>query len=374
MTEQPLRVAFDNSLTGRNRTGSGVYVSELLSRLNSHPELKLHVFSGPNWSNGHAGPVVKGLRSAGRLFWAQCYLPFSLHRSRFDLLHSPAFILPAVCPCPAVVTVLDVVVDLYPGDFNRKWQAYVKALMPRAMRTASAVICISECTKRDLIRLYDVSERKIHVVHLGLDHQRFHPRQKLDVAWARSIGLNRDYILHVGEFAPRKNIPSLLRAVAQLRRQGKFDRLQLVLAGPETPGTSGGIEIRNTIKDLELHDSVVLTGHVPKDKLPGLYAQARLLVMPSLYEGFGLPVIEGMAAGTPVVASNSSSIPEVAGEAAILVPPKDEVALAGAIADVLGNVEIAEELRKKGLARAGQFTWQRTAQETFQVYRSVSSS
>ena len=374
MTVHPLRVAFDNSLTGRNRTGGGVYVSELLYRLNANPELKLRVFNGPTWSNGNHGPIVKSLRSAGRVIWAQGYLPLSLYRSRFDLLHSPACVLPAVCPCPAVVTVLDVLVDLYPDNFDRKWQAYVKAFMPRAMRTASAVICISEHTKRDLMKLYKVPENRIHVVHCGLDHQRFHPGQKLDIEWARSMGLRYDYVLHVGEFAQRKNIPSLLRAVAQLRRQGKFDRLQLVLAGPDTPGTLGGVEIRTSIKDLELEGSVVLTGHVPKDKLPGLYAQARLLVMPSLYEGFGLPVIESMAAGTPVVASNSSSLPEVAGDAAILVSPTDENALAGAIADVLGNSLIATELRNKGLARAGHFSWNRTAQETFQVYRSVVNS
>jgi glycosyltransferase involved in cell wall biosynthesis len=171
-------------------------------------------------------------------------------------------------------------------------------------------------------------------------------------------------------FLHRKNIPFLLRVIAHLREKGKR-KIQLVLAGLEFERVTGASEIHQTIRDLALHDNVVITGYVPDRHMAGLYAQAKLLVMPSLYEGFGFPIVESMAAGTPVVASDTSSLPEVAGDAAILVSPTDEDALAEAIETVLVKPKVATELRTKGLARARQFNWQRTATETINVYRSV---
>ena len=146
-----------------------------------------------------------------------------------------------------------------------------------------------------------------------------------------------------------------------------------MLAGPELAVLQGGSEIRQTIQSLGLQEIVVLTGHVSDERLPGLYAQAKMLVMPSLYEGFGLPVVESMAAGTPVVASNTSSLPEVAGDAALLVPPTDEQAFANAMDDVLSNASTTEELRRKGLAQSSQFSWRRSAVETIGVYRRIVS-
>jgi len=139
----------------------------------------------------------------------------------------------------------------------------------------------------------------------------------------------------------------------------------------EARGIMGGNEIHQAITDLDLSAYVLLPGRVPDEYLPGLYAQAAVVVMPSLYEGFGFPILEGMAAGTPVVASNTSSLPEVAGDAAILIPPTDTRALADAIGQVLANPSLAAELRAKGLERARRFTWERTASETMDVYRTV---
>jgi len=173
------------------------------------------------------------------------------------------------------------------------------------------------------------------------------------------------------DLSGRKNIPRLLRAIAHLRSAGKLGNRQLALVGPESPGMAGAKEIRQTIQDLDLTGTVVLLGRVADEHMAGLYLHASLLVMPSLYEGFGIPVVESMAVGTPVVASNSSSLPEVAGGAAILVPPTDEQALACAIADVISNAKIAAELRAKGLIQAKKFSWQRSAAETRQVYRHV---
>ncbi len=185
------------------------------------------------------------------------------------------------------------------------------------------------------------------------------------------VGLREGYVLHVGVLATRKNIPTLLRAVAYLRAKGKWGNRQVVLAGSEARGLPGLAEVHETIQELGLEEVVLLVGHVPDEHIPGLYAQASMLVMPTLYEGFGFPILESMAAGTPVVASNNSSIPEVAGDAAILVPTRDEEAMADAVESILENPRIAQQLRERGLMQARKFSWQRMASETVEVYRSV---
>jgi glycosyltransferase involved in cell wall biosynthesis len=251
---------------------------------------------------------------------------------------------------------------------------YMKTFMPLAVKSAAAIICGSEHSRQDIIQAYRLPPDKVRVVPYGIDQQRFHPGAVLDSHWASGLGIRDGYLLHVGALAERKNIPALLRAIANLRSQGKWGSRQLVLAGPAPPGMTGASAVYETIQQLGLASSVVLAGHVPDDHIPGLYTHASALIMPSLYEGFGFPVLEAMSSGTPVIASNTSSLPEVAGDAALLVPPLDERALADAIANVLASSTTADELRSKGLQRARQFSWERTANKTLEVYRSVASS
>ncbi len=270
-----------------------------------------------------------------------------------------------------MVTIFDLSFLMFPQHFERRWRTYVNVMMPSVLRNVPAVICISEHTRQDLLKAYKVAAEKVHVVYCGIDHARFHPAVEPDRDWLRSVGVKNDYVLHVGTLSERKNIPMLLRAVALLRTQGRLADYQLVLAGPALSVLAGASEIHQAIRDLGLEDVVVLTGHVPEVQLAALYAQAKVLVMPSLYEGFGLPVLESMAVGTPVVASNSSSLPEIAQDAALIVPPQDEHGWAEAIGEVIENPSTAAELRRKGLARAAQFSWQRAAAETLAVYRTV---
>jgi glycosyltransferase involved in cell wall biosynthesis len=263
---------------------------------------------------------------------------------------------------------------LFPEHFDLRWRAYVRFAMPSVLKTASAVICDSEHTKRDLLKHYEVSAEKVHVIYIGVDHARFCPGIALDSQWKESVGLRDHYVLHVGSLSHRKNIPTLLRAISLLRARGKWGERQLVLAGSASPGLPGADAIHQAIRDLELSNVVVLAGQVPDMHLPALYANARLLVMPSLYEGFGLPVLEGMATGTPVVVSSASCLPEIVADAALQFSPRDHQALAAAIQDVLEHPSLADQLRARGLARAAQFNWQRTASETAAVYRSVAES
>src|ERR1700687_2926746 len=359
-----LKVAWDNSLAGRDKAGTGVYAARLMEQFADRSDLHLEVLNGWRRNSPANGLISRGKGTIADLLWIHAYLPRMVRKMQADLLHSPAFAAPAIpVPCPVVVTVHDITYLLFPSHFSRWWVTYMQMVMPPAITSATAIICGSEHSKRDIARTYSISPDKVHVIPYGVDHKRFHPGITLDANWARALGIRPSYVLHVGSFSYRKNIPTLLRAIARLRSRGKWGNRQLVLGGSQDVSMKGAHEVFETIQELEL-DNVVLAGHVPDQHIPGLYAGADVLVIPSLYEGFGLPVLEAMAAGTPVVASNSSSLPEVAADAAILFPPQDELALSGALADVLENPSTADELRRVGLQRARQFSWQRTAEET----------
>jgi glycosyltransferase involved in cell wall biosynthesis len=369
-----LKVAWDNSLAGRDRAGTGVYAARLLEQFANRSDLRLEVLNGWRRNSSATGLISRGLGTIADLLWTHAHLPRILRNMRVDVLHAPAFVAPSRAPCPVVVTVHDITYLLYPSHFSRWWVTYMQMVMPPAMKSAAAIVCGSEHSKRDIAKTYNIPPHKVHVVPYGVDHQRFHPGVTLDCDWARSLGIRDGYLLHVGTLGYRKNIPTLLQAVAHLRTKGKWGSRQLVLAGSDSRSIKGATEIFETIKKLDLGDSVVLTGHVPDEHVPGLYARASILVMPSLYEGFGFPVLESMAVGTPVLASDTSSLPEVAADAAILFPPHDEYALAKALEDVLESRFVAEELRRKGLKRAQEFSWQRTAEQTSAIYRTVTKS
>jgi glycosyltransferase involved in cell wall biosynthesis len=190
-------------------------------------------------------------------------------------------------------------------------------------------------------------------------------------AVACRYGLSEPFILHVGSLAARKNIPVLLEAVFRLKRARFWRNRRVVLAGGIAPGLPGHAEVKAAIERLGLEQDVILLGHVPDEDVPALYNLAQVVVMPTLYEGFGLPVVEAMACGRPVVASNTSSIPEVAGGAALLVDPRDSEAWAQALAQVLSDGALRESMIERGLRRAPAFSWQKTARATLRVYRSV---
>jgi glycosyltransferase involved in cell wall biosynthesis len=367
-----LRVAWDNCLARRDKAGTGTYAARLLEQFTKRPELRMDVLNG--WHLAGKGFAAAATRTAGDLLWTHACLPALVWNHGADLLHSPAFIAPIVAPCPIVITIHDVTYLLYPSHFASWWTTYLKIVMPPAVRSASAIICGSENSKRDIARSYGIAPSKVRVVPYGVDHERFHPRATLDQQWAQALGIRAGYVLHVGTFSYRKNIPTLLRAVALLRNKGKWGERQVVLAGAQNLSLKGAPEVLATVRQLDLSGSVVLTGHTPDEHVAGLYAHASMLVMPSLYEGFGFPVLEAMSAGTPVLCSNSSSLPEVAGDAGILFPPEDQQALATAMQDLIERPSLAEELRRKGVEQARQFSWQRNAEQTIAIYRDVAGS
>jgi len=368
-----LRIAWDNALAGRDKAGTGVYAARLLQQLERRSDVQIEVLEGWRRNLSTNGLITRGLGTLSDLFWTHAYLPTILSKRSTDLLHSPAFVAPVASSVPVVVTIHDVTYRLFPSHFSQYWVNYMKFLMPLVMHSAAAIICPSEHSKQDVVTMYDMPSNRVHTVPYGIDHERFHPLVSLDSKWAHSFNICPGYLLHVGTLSYRKNIPTLLRAVASLRARGRWENRQVVLAGGQSRGIKGAGEILAMIQELDLTEEVVLAGHVPDEIVPGLYAGASIMVMPSLYEGFGFPVLESMAVGTPVIASNSSSLPEVAAGASLLFPAHDERALAAAIEDVLSNHSVAGELRAKGLKRASEFSWKRTADATVLVYRQVIS-
>jgi glycosyltransferase involved in cell wall biosynthesis len=285
-----------------------------------------------------------------------------------DLLFIPAHVLPIVHPRRSVVTVHDLGYLFYPEAHRLLDRLYLDLSTRYNARAASHLIADSSATKRDLIERYGIKPDKITVVYPGYDEATFQPvkdEAAIEAVKAR-YGIAGDYILFVGTLQPRKNLARLIEAFADCRLP--IADCRLVIAGKK-----GWLyeEIFQQVEELGLEGSVVFTDYVPEGDLPALLSGARLFVFPSLYEGFGLPVLEAMACGTPVVCSSASSLPEVVGDAAVLVDPMDVKGLAMAIERVLGDEELRAKLIEHGFEQAKKFSWERCARETLDVLESV---
>jgi glycosyltransferase involved in cell wall biosynthesis len=281
-----------------------------------------------------------------------------------DLLHSPYYIKPYWLPCPSVVTIFDLIPMIYPQSLPHRWLTWVfRGSAALAIRRAERVITISESAKGDLVRLFRASPDEIAVSYLAAD-KRFRPAPEEEVDRVRQKhGLPKRYMLYLGINKPHKNLVFLLRMFSELKTE-----VTLVLAGKEDPRYP---QAREEAKRLDLGDSVVFLGEVADGDLPMLYNGAELFVFPSLYEGFGLPVLEAMACGAPVVCSNTSSLPEIVGDAAITLDPLDREVWVTALTEVLAKEDLRAELRAKGLKQAARFSWEKAAKETLAVYSSL---
>ncbi|MEZ4645281.1 MAG: glycosyltransferase family 1 protein [Chloroflexota bacterium] len=296
-----------------------------------------------------------------RIFWEQTTWPLLAARQRLDLLHSMAFVTPLLTSIPAVVTVYDLSFIHYPDRFPTLQRLYLTSQTRRSCRSARRVITISESSRQDVHQFFGVPLANIDVVVPGVDTM-YRPLPPSEVAaFRQQQGLPERFVLHVGTLQPRKNIPVLLEAMALLP-----DETPLILVGGK-----GWLydEIFARITQLGLQKRVRFTGYVADADLPLWYNAATLLAFPSVYEGFGLPVVEAMACGTPVVASQVSSIPEAAGDAGMLFDPHDKHQLAQAITAVLSNPDLAATMREQGRQQASRFSWERAGQETAVVYQ-----
>ncbi len=299
---------------------------------------------------------------AGRIAWEQAVWPFQARRDKLTLMHSMAFATPRLAPCPVVVTIYDLSFIENPEAFPAAQRRYLMAETAYSCRHAARLIAISDSGRRDIHRLYDVPLERIDVVLPGVAaHYRPLPAEQA-AAFRQRQGLPDQFILHVGTLQPRKNIPTLLDAVARLDRP----EVPLVLVGGK-----GWIfdSIYERVEALGLSDRVRFAGYVDDEQLPLWYNAAAALVMPSYYEGFGLPVAEALACGTPVVAAATSSLPEAGGTVALYFDPHDADALAACLAQALDDPTVRHTARAAGPDHAARFSWGRAGADMAAVYR-----
>jgi glycosyltransferase involved in cell wall biosynthesis len=298
----------------------------------------------------------------------QIQIARAARRHRLDLIHDPTGTAPlALTPARRVVTIHDAIPYVYPHTSTALDRLIYHRWLPLAIQKADAVLTDSQHSRKDILHYLPVTQERLFVIPPAAN-RHFRPRPPEEVRQTLDrYGVPAPYLLYVGAIEPRKNIPRLLEAYGQLRRW--FEKWNLVVVG--APNRWKASPVAETAESLGLSPFIHLTGFVPDEDLPAIYSGADLFVFPSLYEGFGLPVLEAMACGTPVVTSNSSSLPEVAGEAALLVDPTDVDGLVHAMRRVLSDPDLAADLRQRGLERAKGFTWERTARETLAVYKKV---
>jgi len=355
-----LRVAIDGDGLGRPEAGVGIYTREILRSLAEVAPVDLTVYTPPGVVPPEGIPSThrSTFPFAGRhLLWSS-----ALRRSGADVFFGCIGQLPlGGVGMPSVVTAHDLAIYRNPEWFPDGQWLSVQHVVPRSLRRADRVICVSNSTARDVAALLGVPHDRLRVVPLGVD-PAFRPQPPEVIAGVRRrLDLPERFCLFVSTIEPRKNLPVLLDAWAHLE-----DRLPLVVAG------ATGWRAQEIEAKLErANGDVRRLGTVAREDLPALYSAAACLCHPAWYEGFGLPPLEAMACGTPVVASDRSSLPEVVGDAGLLVDPADPDAWTEALERVLGDEALRDDLRRRGRARAASFTWTRTARETWQVLQEV---
>jgi glycosyltransferase involved in cell wall biosynthesis len=312
----------------------------------------------------------KLLTNAGQFNYIAGF-PYQGIVDKLDLFHSH-YILPIWMPCKTVVGIYDILYELYPQYFGKYHTLQMRSLVPRSARVANKVITISEFTKKEMVDRYQIPPEKIEVVYCGVSDTFRKAKEQEIKTTLLSLGLQKPYILCVGRMAPIKNMSGMLRAFADIARTHKDHILVIVGSNDHTfKDRNSGVDF-NRITGL--HKRIIFTGAINNDQLVALYSGADLFVFPSFGEGFGLPVLEAMACGTPVICSNVTALPEVAGDAAVFFDPKDQNDFSAKLSSTLGSSETLRELSIKGPKQASKFTWRRSAEQTLDVYRQVMKS
>lgn len=356
-----INAALFSAREGYRQTGVSRYISELISGLErvKEPDDQLMLFGQKT------GPIKD--HPMARILWEQTGLPVNIAARRLNVFHTPIGAVPLLSIAPTVVTVHDLAFLKYPDQLPASRRIWLIGAVRMSARRASKIITVSQATANDLQEWLDIPDDRIQAIPLATSGKVERVQGKSLDVFRMKWEIDRPYILAVGTLEPRKNLPTLLRAFAKIKDDIEH---QLVLVGPE--GWLTG-ELKSTLDELNLGDRVRLTGFVSDEELGGWYSAADLYVFPSYYEGFGLPAIEAMRCGTPVLASDNSAFPEVVGDAGVLIPANDIDLWAESIRDLLRDEPRRQHLRDLGFARADAFSWDRTAQETYNVYKEVAS-
>ncbi len=369
-----MRVAVDVSAVPARPVGAGVYTVALVAGLGAAAEVDLHLVArtddASRWEDIAPGAVVHAsapTRRPLRLAWEQLSAPGVGAAIETDVWHGPHYTLPLRVDAPAVVTVHDLTFFEHPEWHERSKVAYFRRMIRAAVRRADVVVCVSAYTEARL-RAHCSPRGDVVVVPHGVDHARFHPATAdtttRDLDLLGRYGIAPPYIAFSGTIEPRKNLPALVHAFARMARTEPD--LRLVLAGGNGWGAD---DVRAAIASSGVATHIQRPGYLDDDTLTALFRQAVAVVYPSLEEGFGLPALEALACGTPLVSTRGSAVEEMVGDAALLVTPGDVDALADALARITGDTGLRARLRTDGLARAATFTWERSVAGHLDAYR-----
>lgn len=379
--DRPLKIAIDVRTINKPRSGVGYYVTNLVEQLRAIDQENSYCLisndarfdttlaCSPNFNHCHT--VISNENHMVGDLWENTYLPRQLMSRGIDVFHGPAFMIPLYKgDLKTVATIHDIVAYILPRTIPMKYSLYMKALIGQVVKKADRLISVSESTKQDLVRWLGVPEGKISVVPQGVGSE-FHPplpgEEDRGELVRKKFGIRGDFFLFVGNLEPRKNLIRIMQAF-ELARDKTGRDLQLVICGKQ-----GWLydDILAAYERIRRDSEIVLTNYVDEADRLWLYQNTRTFLFPTLYEGFGMPVLEAMACGAPVITSNVSSFPEICGDAALLVDPYDVKGIADAILALEKSPDLRSSLREKGLERVKQYTWRETAARTLDVYRSV---
>jgi len=369
-----MKVAINGMLLGRSESGVHRCIRGLargLDALSVPDEFVLftgHPYDPMGWQperlTVRRSKVPSQIRSA-RIIYDQICFPLLARLKGMDLIHGPGYIIPYYGRTPAVVTVYDIIALRYPELCKRSNVKHYELLLPRSIGKARKVIVLSDAVKRDLVSVLRAPEEKIEVVPPGID-ECFQPATEDEKAEVRErYGLPEKFVLFVGNIEPKKNLEALIKIFFAAKLDKKLPH-KLVIAGQRGWKCE---RVFSLVKSLEFEEHVLLPGYVPLDDLPALYSLADCFAFPSLVEGFGIPPLEAMACGTPVVTSDDPALLEATGDAALHAPGQDKKGLREALEEVIVNRSTRRQLREAGLKHAQQFAWRRTAEMTLEVYR-----
>lgn len=378
MDKEPLKIVFDGRTIKQGKAGIGTYSHNLLSNLvKINESSSIKAFFLEDFKHKSLNFVIEKTSVSyenhplGDL-WELFFLPFYLYYEKTDIFHSPTFHLPLLTfGTKKIVTIHDLAVFKHPQTFPTTFSIYNKILTRLASKFSDAVIVPSISTKKDVLEILGVDEKKIFVVpEAASDNFRVIKDSKILDQVRSKHNLPENYILFVGTIEPRKNLLSLIQSYSFLKKKGAINHKLVVSGGKGWLKESE--RINKLIIDMDISNEVIFTGYVPENDLVAIYNMADLFVYPSLYEGFGIPLLEAMSCGCPVIASNRSAVPEVVGDAAILVNPLNDKELSEAIIKVLNEKRVNLDLKAAGFNRVKQFSWERAAMEMMKIYKNVS--
>lgn len=366
-----MRIGIDYHTAFGMPEGSKTYITNLAFNLPSISNGTKYVLYAPRGTIGRTPQTpnarIRYVLSSDPFRRLIVELPYYIRRDDVDIFHS-IYICPPWKRCRYVLTVHDILFEHYPNLFTRTFVLRSKAFIRLSVKRADAIITISDYSRKDISSTYGIDEEKIVVTPLGVD-KIFRPNVCKETLHqiCRKYGINQPYILFVGRLEPRKNIPTLLKAFSILLKEGLDDYI-LVLVGPKDFGYD---EIFREVSRLKIEGNIVFAGAILLEELQAVMAGAKIFVYPALYEGFGLPVLEAMACGIPVVTSNTSALAEIVGDDGVLVDPFSVESLADGMRRLLTDSFVHYDLKQRVLEKAKLFTWKRCAERTYQVYQTL---